>query len=209
MPSVTSVPVPGLPDRDGTFFTMSERVDVLWLSAELGSAELCNVRTGPGNPILESTTLLSFNDLPARIDYTISTNVEWETQEVRIELSAGGHRQAITLERDERGWAVDGSRRPDLDACIDVDLGWTPATNMLPLRRNPLDIGHAHQSAAAWVRFPELDVVVSEQLYTRLASDRFRYQSSTFEAELLVTSDGVVTDYGDGLWRAAQLGRLG
>ncbi len=188
---------------------MSERVDVLWLSAELGSAELCEIRAGSEGALLKSTTLLSFDDTPARVDYTISMNSEWETREVRIELSAGRHRQAIVLDHDDRGWIVDGRQRPDLHACVDVDLGWTPATNTLPLRRIPIAAGQSIHSAAAWVRFPELDVVLSEQTYTRLARDHVRYQSSTFEAELVVTDDGLVTDYGDGLWRAAQLYRFG
>ena len=183
---------------------MAERFDVLWLSSELQSAEYCIVAPGLYGATVESTTLLPYRDLPARIDYSISTSPAWVTQQVRIELAAGDLRRTVGLVQNE-GWLVDGTPRPDLDGCVDVDLGWTPATNLLPLRRVPLEDGQSMTTIAAWVRFPELDIVPSHQTYTRLARDRVLYQSATFEAELVVTPDGIVTTYGAGLWSAAKL----
>ena len=90
-----------------------------------------------------------------------------------------------------------------LDGCTDVDLGWTPATNTIPIRRLNLAIGDTETISAAWIRFPELDVVVSPQRYTRLADDCWRYQSGHYDFAL--TSDvasGLVLAYGDDLWRA-------
>ncbi len=52
---------------------------------------------------------------------------------------------------------------------------------------------------AAWVRFPELDVVKAAQTYTRLDELTYRYASGTFEAELTVDDDGLVTSYAE--WR--------
>jgi len=186
---------------------MPDRVDVLWLSATLQSAEHCIVRPGSRHATVTSTTLLPYGDVPARLDYTIATSPLWETLEVSIELSAGEYRQTVSLDHTNDGWLVNGTPRADLDDCIDVDLGWTPATNMLPLRRAPINRLRSSLTTAAWVRFPELDVVPSDQKYTRLAGDRVRYQSSTLEAELIVTPDGLVTTYGDGLWEAAKLHR--
>jgi len=185
---------------------MFERVDVLWLSRLLQSAEHCTIRPWSRPATVESTTLLAYKDVPARIEYTISVNGEWETERVSLELAAADHQVTLALVRED-GWLVNGTPRPDLDACIDVDLGWTPATNMLPLRRMALDVGQSVTTTAAWVRFPDLDVVPSEQTYTRLADDRVLYKSNAFEAELVVTPDGLVTTYGNDLWEAATLHR--
>jgi hypothetical protein len=77
---------------------------------------------------------------------------------------------------------------------VDLDLGSTPATNTIPIRRLALEIGETTDITVAWVRFPELDVVASEQRYTRLATDRWRYQSGDYDF-------GLRTDVTTGLAR--------
>ena len=93
------------------------------------------------------------------------------------------------------------SRLDELRGCVDVDIGFTPSTNTLPIRRLCLEIGQSADVDAAWVRFPELTVERLRQRYTRLADDRYRYESvdSGFTAELQVDTDGLVVMY-EGLW---------
>ena len=83
-----------------------------------------------------------------------------------------------------------------LKGCIDVDLGCSPATNTLPVRRLRLAIGGSTTIKAAWVRFPELTVEKSAQTYARLDEFTYRYSSDTYEAELVVDDEGVVAQYG-------------
>jgi uncharacterized protein len=100
-------------------------------------------------------------------------------------------------------WEMDGRPAPVLDGCRDIDLGWTPATNTIPIRRLGLETGET-ATLAAWVRFPELDVVANEQHYTRLAQDRWRYRSGDYDFELVTdVATGLVLAYGDDLWHAA------
>ena len=95
---------------------------------------------------------------------------------------------------------------PHFGACADIDLGWTPATNTIPIRRLKLEVGETSSITAVWVRFPELDVVRNEQRYTRLASDRWRYQSGDYDFELVTdAATGLVLVYGGDLWRASAL----
>ena len=72
-----------------------------------------------------------------------------------------------------------------LKGCIDVDLGCSPSTNTLPIRRLRLGIGGSQTIHAAWVRFPELTVEKSAQTYSRPDEFTYRYASGTFEAELV------------------------
>src|SRR6478752_2249969 len=65
-------------------------------------------------------------------------------------------------------WTVDGAPARALSGCSDVDLGCSPSTNTLPIRRLRLAIGASHSIKAAWIRFPELQIVKAEQTYTRL-----------------------------------------
>jgi len=89
--------------------------------------------------------------------------------------------------------------RCDPAGCIDVDLGCTPATNTLPIRRLEIPVGGEAGILAAWVRFPDLKVRPLPQRYRRLGPDRYEYSSNTFRAELGVDGNGLVLDYA-GAW---------
>jgi hypothetical protein len=111
------------------------------------------------------------------------------------------------MKRGAKAWMIadagDRSVRPDLIDCIDIDLGFTPATNVLPIMRLDLAIGSAADVAAAWVKFPEFTVERLDQRYTRLSEHTFLYESAggSFRRELTVNEFGLVIDYPD-FWRA-------
>lgn len=172
--------------------TVGER-SVLWRGDWQRSYELCTAREAPG-AVLEGTVLLPLADAPAQVRYLVEADERWVTRLARVEL--GG--RVLLLEHDGGGrWLLGGAPRPDLEGCLDVDLGVTPSTNTLPIRR----LGEAGgEVPAAWVRFPELTLERLEQRYTRLGDGRWRYQAGAFEAELVVDDRGLVVTYGDGLW---------
>lgn len=107
----------------------------------------------------------------------------------------------------ERGptavWSIGGTEVPALEGCDDIDLGFSPATNLLPIRRLALPVGAHAIVRAAWLRFPELTAEVLVQTYTHVSADRYLYESAggTFRRELQVDAFGCVLDY-PGLWRA-------
>ncbi len=94
---------------------------------------------------------------------------------------------------------------PAIEGLVDVDLGFTPATNTLPIRRLTRAVGEAVDVTAAWVRFPELTVEPLPQRYVRLDERRYRYASSggAFVAELEVDDLGLVVRYEGGWERVA------
>ena len=113
------------------------------------------------------------------------------------------------LERDPATgrWTRDGAPAPQVAGCLDVDLGFSPVTNTLPIRRLALAVGAAAPVRAAWLRFPGLELEPLEQVYRRLAPARYAYESAAgrFRAELEVDGDGLVTRYGD-YWAALGAG---
>ena len=101
-------------------------------------------------------------------------------------------------------WRTLGAQWPDQPeaaGCIDVDLSFTPATNLIAIRRLALDIGHASEAPAAWLHFPELTLERLEQRYHRVALDTYDYQAPGvgYAASLRVSDSGFVTQY-PGLW---------
>lgn len=65
-----------------------------------------------------------------------------------------------------------------MNGAIDIDLGWSPSTNTLPIKRLNLEIGQSSgELIAAWVRFPELTLQPLPQEHIRLAERQYRYSS--------------------------------
>jgi hypothetical protein len=110
------------------------------------------------------------------------------------------HSLQLAVDEQQR-WQLNGRDMAALAGCVDVDLGFSPSTNSLPIRRLKLAVGESAEVAAAWLRFPSLEFRRLDQRYTRLAERRYRYESEGgFVAELEVDEAGLVVDYPGG-WR--------
>jgi hypothetical protein len=181
---------------------VAARIETRWRSAALESVEdFALDETGDGWALRGSVTLPIDGD-PARIEYEVLADQRWATRGATALVTRGDTTERLGLEVTEGGWRVNGVPRPDLARCIDLDLGWTPATNTLPINRLALDVGEAATIEAAWLRFPELTVAANRQTYTRLGESSWRYQSGPYDFVLETTSEGIVSRYGDDLWRA-------
>ena len=180
---------------------------VLWRDGRSGGMETCALVSTGSRVVLQGTVLRPFDGTPAIVRYRLEADPAWRTRHVWTEIETAEGTRELELVADTEGrWSRAGSRLPELDGCIDVDLGVSPSTNTLPIRRLDLDEGGIQEVRAAWVRYPELTVEVLEQSYERIGPDRYRYRSATFAAELLVDGDGVVLDY-EGIWKAEAVGR--
>jgi uncharacterized protein len=174
---------------------------ILWHSERLASTERCHVPTD-GHPVIEGVVLLPLAGAPAQVTYAVHADSGWRTLTTVVLVDAPGATRELRLEADGDGrWLVDGKPRADLDGALDVDVGITPSTNTLPIRRLALSSGERETVRAAWVRFPELTVEPLDQAYERLADDRYRYTAGSFEAELIVDGEGIVGRYGEDIWR--------
>jgi hypothetical protein len=142
----------------------------------------------------------------ARLRYVVECDEGWRTRSAVIAGEAGGHPVGFALAADGAGnWAEGGAPVPELAGALDIDLGFTPATNTLPIRRLALAVGESAAVRSAWLRFPELRLETLEQMYTREAEYRFRYEAlvdgEPFVARLDTDALGRVLRY-EGLWQA-------
>ena len=160
---------------------------------------------GEGERRLQGLAVLPLEGEPCHIDYDVLCDAGWMPHSCNPSVTLSEQVRTIELRSDHLGhWEVNGRAARHLNACSDIDLGWTPATNTIPIRRLDLEVGDSANIVAAWVRFPEFDVVPNQQQYTRMASDRWRYRSGDYDFELLTdAASGLVLAYGDDLWRAA------
>lgn len=174
---------------------------MVWTSQELASSEYLAMFRDAEGVHLSGTTVLGLDGGPARITYAVEADVDWLTR--RVEVTVEGRRSMeLAIDVADGVWTVNGTERPDLEGCTDVDLGWTPATNVLPIGRLGLSASKSAQVEAAWLRWPELSFERNEQRYTRLDASTWRYESGPFDFRLVVARCGLVTRYGDDLWVA-------
>lgn len=166
--------------------------------------------------------------LPHTCRYELGTDDRWASVRLEVTVEGAGWLRTARLERAAGRWRVTTAEQGDLDAALrasgrtpaglpgteeperltdalDVDLGGSPLTNTLPIRRLGLlsaPAGTAHTVVAAWVLVPSLRVLPAQQTYTALGGGRIRYSSSSFTADLTVNAGGYVTAY-PGLAQAA------
>jgi hypothetical protein len=178
---------PGMPTRRVSW----RRTD------DVRADEHCTISTRDAGLSLVGTVLGAEGGLPVRIEYRVFADGKGATTAVHVRDLRGFAQRTLALTRSPKGgWTVDGVAHRDLKACVDVDLGCSPSTNTLPIRRLRLGVGTSTTIQVAWVRFPELTVHKVAQMYARLDEFTYRYSSGDFEAELVVDEDGVVARYG-------------
>ena len=167
-------------------------------SDEVETDEHCTFTLRDSGLSLVGTVLGADGGLPVRIEYRVLADRAGVTTAAHVRDLRGFGTRTVALERTAKGgWTIDGAAARALRGCIDVDLGCSPSTNTLPIRRLRLAVGASQTIQAAWVRFPELTVVKAPQTYTRLDEFTYRFASGDFEAELSADDDGLVTAYAE------------
>jgi hypothetical protein len=142
--------------------------------------------------------------LPVRLDYEISCDDQWNTRSASVSGWIGDCVIDVQIAvGDERQWLMNGAPQPAVSGCVDVDLNFSPSTNLLPVRRLKLEVGEEAIVRAAWLRFPSFQLEVLEQVYRRTAPELYEYESAggSFKAQLRVNEFGFPVEYA-GVWQA-------
>jgi hypothetical protein len=141
--------------------------------------------------------------LPCRLDYQVICDAEWQTLSGKVEGWVGERVVELKISVDsQRRWWLNGEERLEVMSCTDLDLNFSPSTNLLPLRRLGLALGQCAEIRAAWLRFPSFTLEPLEQYYARIDEAIYRYESAggRFVAELKTNEEGFITEY-PGLWK--------
>ncbi|MCX8995521.1 putative glycolipid-binding domain-containing protein [Rhizobiaceae bacterium BDR2-2] len=177
---------------------------VRWCDWQGNGLEHCYMREGPEGLLLEGVVAGTREGLYGAC-YTVRTVADFRTREVRVSYVDGPQ---LHVTADGEGHWHDMIGRvsiPALDGAIDVDIGVTPATNTLPVKRLRLEPCQSRDIVAAYVPLPaQVDGPFlprpAKQRYTCLvANRRYRYEGlfRGFSAELEFDAAGLVLDYPD------------
>ncbi len=134
---------------------------------------------------------------PCRLSYKVLCDSDWRTLSAGVSGWVGEEKVEIELSVDSESWSLNGRTIEAVKNCVDLDLNFSPSTNLLPIRRLRLDIGQEAAVRAAWLRFPSFRLEPLDQVYHRTGPSTYRYESAggRFVADLEVNEEGFVTHY--------------
>jgi hypothetical protein len=165
------------------------------------SIEYCTVVTRPGEMRISGHIVAAHESQPLKLAYDIHCGDDWAAQTIEIEQALDGLTRRLSITRAANGWLIDGAPDARLAGCEEVDIGLTPSTNALAIRRLGLAVGGAGEITVAWVRLPALTVEPSHQRYERLGEQAYRYTNldSGFAAMVTVDALALPVTY-EGVW---------
>jgi uncharacterized protein len=190
-----------------------------WRGADAWRAEAAELDLRPDG-VVATGVQVGDAPVPYRLDYRLDASARWVTSALEATATGDGWTRRLRLARDERGaWSAEatatgvrvaeladppGGDAAPLATALDCDVGFSPLTNLLPVRRLGLlddEPGIAHDVLTAWVAVPSLAVEPSPQRYALGRRDparpTVRFSAGDFTADLVLDAEGLVLDYPD------------
>lgn len=178
---------------------------ILWRRLDLPGHDAASVHMDEEGAVLSGMAAFHEDD-PTALAYVVHVDGEWKTTEGHVWGWRGREAIDLRLHCDSAGtWTLNDELCAEVQGCMDLDLSFTPATNLLPLRRLALHVGQSAEVRSAWVEWPDVRLTLLVQRYARRTETEYDYESDLpggelFRSTLLVQPEGWVLDYG-GLWR--------
>ncbi len=186
-----------------------ETETILWRRLDAPGHDACRLVRQESGWCLEGTAAFRHESgTAACVSYVVECDEEWQALRGEVRGWAGISGLDLQLCRGANGqWMLNDQVVAGLDGCVDLDLGFTPATNLFQLRRLALRVGQAEEITVAWLDVPDEGLKVLRQRYERRSVEEYWYQAPQFEyaAPLQVGPAGFVTKY-PGLWEVESTG---
>jgi hypothetical protein len=177
---------------------------ILWRGLVLPGHEACRLFAKASRWHMEGTAVFSQEQQPCRLYYRVVCDGVWRTLSAKVEGWLGTTVIGIRIVTDPtHHWWLNGIEQPAVMGCIDIDLNFSPSTNLLPIRRLNLAVGETAEVKAAWLRFPSFKLEPLLQQYRRIGEAAYRYKSAggQFVTDLKINRSGFVLDY-PGIWQS-------
>ena len=180
---------------------MTHVESILWRRLDRPGHDICRLVGTENGWRLHGTSVFLHEAGPAQLTYDVRADSRWHTRHAQLDGRVDDQAVRIRVRRLRSSWEVNGDVSDTARQCLDLDLGFTPATNLLQLRRIALEIGEAAEVQAAWLDVPAGSLEVLTQRYERRTATTYWYEAPRFEyaALLEVSTAGFPRRY-PGLW---------
>lgn len=146
---------------------------------------------------LEGSAVFLHETQPAQLAYELDLEATWETRRAEVRGFIGDTVIDDTITREDGKWAFNGESVGDVDSLVDLDLAFTPATNLQQLRRMDLKPGETADLPVAWLEPGARTLVVLPQRYRRQDELTYWYDAPSvpYQAVLEIAPSGFVRSY--------------
>jgi hypothetical protein len=175
---------------------------ILWRRLDTPGHDACRLEGSDAGWKLDGAALFREDRIPVHLSYCVTCDLAWRTEHGKVHGWAGGQSVEFTISRTRGGvWTLNGAAVPGLESCVDLDLGFTPATNLSQLRRVGLAEGQAADVPVAWLDVSGGALTLLPQRYERRSEAIYWYEAASvnYKGLLEVDSSGFIRRY-PGLW---------
>jgi hypothetical protein len=179
---------------------------IMWRRLDVPGHDAASLREAEGGAELRGMAVFHDEGGPTALHYTVRCDAQWRSTEATVDGWCNARTVELRVLRARDGsWTLNGVPCPAVAGCVDLDLNFTPATNLLPLRRLDLQVGQAAEVRSAWLEWPAAVLTPLVQRYARRSIAEYDYEAdlpgtAKFVAVLRVEPRGWVLDYA-GLWQ--------
>lgn len=180
------------------------RNTLLWRRLDAPGHDSCRLQEKNDGWQLEGFAAFRHEKMTAGLHYQVVCDRRWRSRRGLVRGWIGTRNVDYRITRTARGvWSLNGLPLDQLNGLLDLDLGFTPATNLTQLRRNDLPIGQGADVAVAWLDISAGTLQPLDQRYERRSPQEYWYEAPRFgyAALLQVDEAGFVIRY-PGLWQA-------
>jgi uncharacterized protein len=173
-----------------------------WRRLDRPGRDAASLRPSDRRWLLRGAAAFDHDGGSVAVAYQAEVDARWETKRGVIRGFFGDQTVQHEIHRDDAGWRLNGVRAAGLDHLVDLDFGFTPATNVLQLSRIALKLGQSAEVPVVWFDLDSASLTELPQRYERRSAASYWYEAPTvpYQGLLEIAPNGFVRSYPD-LWR--------
>ena len=177
-------------------------ISTLWRRLDTPGHDACRLEGTEAAWELDGTAVFRHEGAPAQLRYFVACDLKWCTRRGHVRGSLGAQPVDFTIARTTEGeWTLNGKVVSGLESYIDLDFGFTPATNLPQVRRVALAEGQSVDLPVAWLDISVGTLAGLPQRYERRTETTYWYEAPSvgYAGLLEVAPTGFIRHY-PGLW---------
>ena len=180
---------------------MSEQF-AAWMRLDRQGRDAALLEPSDGGWLLRGAAAFDHDGGSAAVAYQVEVDARWRTKRGVISGFLGDKTIAHEIRRDGADWRLNGHAVEGITRLVDLDYGFTPATNILQLSRIALEPGQRADVPVVWFDLDSASLIELPQSYERRSEMSYWYEAPAvpYRALLEIACNGFVRSY-PGLWR--------
>jgi hypothetical protein len=173
-----------------------------WTRLDRPGRDAALLRPNGGGWLLQGAAAFDHDGGSVAVAYQVEVDARWATKRGVISSIFDDQTVRHEIRRDDAGWRLNGVRVEGLEHLVDLDYGFTPATNVLQLSRIALKPSQSVEVPVVWFDLDSASLTELPQRYERRSEASYWYEAPTvpYRALLEIAPNGFVQSY-PGLWR--------